>query len=438
MHSEVVMENNPEVSPTQVEENTEFTRANIETNQKIHLVDTDEEVGLDLFCYTRCSNEDSEFVKNCRGVVFHGDQLVMKAFPYTPEYPVTDADTIRSLMTDFNEWSAYEAFEGALIRLFHFSGRWFLSTHRKLNAFRSKWASRDSFGTLFKRALESQLTENKDFAHRLQNQGENVLDQFQNTLDPSMQYMFLLRNNSDNRIVCTPPSHPTVYHVGTFVNGKLDMNISVDIEFPRKMNFDSLDDLLTFVGKSTNPMHSQGVICFGPDGKQVKVLNPTYHELFKARGNEPSIKFRYLQVRMNKKLVEMLYYLYPEMAPVFNGYENTIYDVANSILRSYIQRFIKHNYITVPHQEFQVMRECHDWYLSDRQNNRVTLERVITVLNKQPATNLNHMIRNFKLEEAKKQTTHPRSQDCSPVVNAESPAMTLLTLKRIDPPKLNV
>ena len=35
-----------------------FSRANIlAAENKIRLVDTDEETGLDLFCYNRCSNE---------------------------------------------------------------------------------------------------------------------------------------------------------------------------------------------------------------------------------------------------------------------------------------------------------------------------------------------------------------------------------------------
>lgn len=389
---------------------TMFSRANVEAQEsKVRLVDSDEETGLDLFCYNRCSNDDDDFIKQCRGLVFHGDTLVMKAFSYTAEYSHTDP-VLSEVFSDFTKWSFYAAYEGALLRLFYFSGRWFLSTHRKLNAFRSKWASRESFGTLFKRALEHELATNKDFADRLA-EGENILDRFQGTLDKNKQYMFLLRNCAENRIVCTPPTanEQLVFHVGTITDGKLSTNDDIGLYSPKHLKFRDLSDLVSFVENEVDPNLLQGVICFGPQNRQVKVLHSAYMEMFRARGNEPSVKFRYLQVRMNKKTVSILCRLYPELVPTFQDYENTIYDIAHSIYRSYSQRFIKKNYVTVPKEEYNVIKECHAWYLADRVNNRINIERVIQILNKETPTNLNHMIRRFKIEQAKKQSTVPRT-----------------------------
>ena len=115
----------------------------------------------------------------------------------------------------------------------------------------------------------------------------------------------------------------------------------------------------------------QGLICFGPNNYQIKILNKDYNDLFRARGNEPSIKFRYLQVRMDRRSVNMLYHLYPEMINSFDEYENTLYDIARSIYRAYVQRFIKKQYITVPREEFSVVRECNSWQLSNRTENRI-------------------------------------------------------------------
>jgi hypothetical protein len=389
---------------------TMFSRANVEAQEnKIRLVDSDEETGLDLFCYNRCSNEEDDFVKQCRGLVFHGDTLVMKAFPYTTEYSHDDS-TLDQVLSDFKKWSFYSAYEGALLRLFHFSGRWFLSTHRKLNAFRSKWASRESFGTLFKRALDNEVLVNKNLASKLV-EGENILDRFQNSLDKNKQYMFLLRNCSENRIVCTPPAvgDPLIFHVGTFANGELSMNDDIGLCYPHRHRFLNVDELVHYIETNIDPRHMQGVVCFGPSDRQIKIMHSAYMEMFRARGNEPSVKFRYLQVRMNKKMVDMLYDLYPELASTFDDYENNIYDIARGIYRAYVQRFIKKLYVTVPKEEYQVINECHSWHLTDRENNRINLDRVIQMLNKQPPTNLNHMIRRFKTEQSKKQTTVPRA-----------------------------
>ena len=64
-----------------------FTRANVEAlGNLIHLVDSDKDTGLDMFCYIKCFNDSPDMLKQCRGVVFHKDEIVMKAFPYNIEY----------------------------------------------------------------------------------------------------------------------------------------------------------------------------------------------------------------------------------------------------------------------------------------------------------------------------------------------------------------
>jgi hypothetical protein len=222
--------------------------------------------------------------------------------------------------------------------------------------------------------------------------------------------MFLLRNTSDNRIVCMPPKagEHLLYHVGTFNkdgsasgNGLLSMTNDVGLAYPEQHRFKNLEELVQFVDTGLDIKRHQGVVCFGPDGKQIKVYHKEYQHLFRARGNEPSLKFRYLQVRMNSQLSNILYNLYPDMTSTFDDIENTLYDIARLIYRAYVQRFIKKLYVTVPREEYQVINESHAWHLSDRENNMVTLDKVIEIMNKQPPTNLNHMIRRFRIENSK-------------------------------------
>lgn len=392
-----------------------FSRSNVSLNEsKIRLVDKDEETGLDLFCYIRCSNDEDDFVKQCRGLVYHGDKLIMKAFSYTCEYSHDDIETLKTVLSNFENFTFFKAYEGALIRMFYHSNRWYISTHRKLNAFRSKWASKESFGSLFKKAIEFEYEINNSFrdnVNKYSNQDNNILEQFQSTLDKDKQYMFLLRNNSDNRIVCKPPGpfDHRVYHVGTFINGELSLSENVYISQPEKVSVTDVKQLSEYISTNIDPKNNQGIVCFGPNNYQVKVLHRDYLEMSRVRGNEPSIKFRYLQVRMNKKLTELLYELYPEQKAVFDEYERIIYDIANGIYKAYVQRFIKKNYITVPVEEYQVVKACHTWHLSDKLNNRISLERVIKTLNEQSATNINHMIHRYKIEQNKKDDTIPRT-----------------------------
>lgn len=389
----------------------EFTRQLVENLPQLRVTDRDEEENLDLFCYVNCGPGDSNIVRQCRGVVFNGDSLVMRAFPYTVEFSHRDVNQIsQNIEHIFDKCSFYDAYEGALIRMFNFNGKWYTSTHRKLNAFRSKWASRESFGTAFKRALDAEVEYNENLRSRLPESEENLLSRFQATLDPEKQYMFLVLHNDENRIVCASPDRPTLYHVGTFVQGQLVMTEDIGVPYPKQHTFENVNELVNYVS-NVDIRNLQGIIVFAPGNTQYKVLNDTYLELFRVRGNEPSIKFRYLQVRMNYQTVSALYHLYPNMRPVFEEYENTLFAIARKIHTSYVDRHIKRRWSTLPNEEYKVDKACHVWHEMDRKNNRVTLNKIIEVLNEQPPTNLNRMIRRYNEEKTKQNLTTDEVQN---------------------------
>lgn len=392
---------------TQVDESSlDFNRKNIESLPKIiKHVDSDETTGLDLFCYIHCDKNDSQIRKQCRGVVFKGENLIMKGFPYNIDYTENENQTEinENILSVFDKCSFYDAYEGSLIRMFYYGDKWFLTTNRKLDAFRSKWAAKESFGSFFKKALESEYENNERLRNAINENTDVEIDdciitKFQSILDKTKQYMFLLLNNSENRIVCTAPERPTVLHVGTFVDFELLTDIDIYLKHPLKLDFKNIDDLYKYTNE-INYRELQGVIVFAPNNLQYKILNRDYFELYKIRGNEPSIKFRYLQVRLNKKYNDGLHYLYPEYTDSFEEYEKYIFDIGRSILSSYVERFIKKNYVTVPIEEFQVIRECHNWHMQDKMSNKINLNKVIEVLNQQPATNINRMIRKRIMEK---------------------------------------
>ena len=325
----------------------------------------------------------------------------MKGFPYNVEYTENEnqTDINENIVSIFDKCSFYDAYEGSLIRMFYHNDKWYLTTNRKLDAFRSKWASKDSFGSFFKKALESEYEINERLRNAIGEIGDDdIIDKYQSNLDKTKQYMFLLLNNNENRIVCSVPERPTVLHVGTFVNFELTTNEDIYLKHPKKLEFNNIDELYKYTNE-INYRELQGVIVFAPNNLQYKILNHEYFELYKIRGNEPSIKFRYLQVRLNKKYVDRLHYLYPEYTDVFAEYENYIYEIGRSIMGSYVERFIKKNYVTVPIEEFQVIRECHNWHMQDKITNKINLNKVIEVLNQQPATNINRMIRKRIMEK---------------------------------------
>ena len=390
----------------QMSQNSEITRNKVECEKMLKMVDKNDE-GLELFSYEQDVDlrnaENTEFVHQCRGVIFHNDEIVMKSFPKTVEYSCKDIATIKKTLEDiFGECTFFRSEEGTLIRVFNFNGKWYISTHRKLDAFKSKWASKDSFGELFEKAVGYEFDSNEEFNKALSDiSGETVFDKFKNFLDVQKQYMFLLRNTTDNRIVCLAPKNPTIYHVGTFINGMVDLNDNIFVTKPRKVNFLDVDDLCFYADTEIDYNHYQGVIVFAPNNKQYKIINNDYQELFNIRGNEPSIKFRYLQVRMIKRQLDGLYFLYPEMSGKFDEYENILFRISGKIHNAYMQRFIKKIHTVVSPEELAVIKACHTWYSLDRNSNRVTREKVIDFMNLQPPTKLNKMVRSY-IQEMKR------------------------------------
>lgn len=377
-------------------EHVELTRENIEKlKDDIYLVDSDKENDLDMFCYLKCDNNSPDIIKNSRGIVFNKDNVVMSAFPYTYEYTNTE-ESLLSVFADMNDWSVYPAYEGTLLRMFYFNNKWYLSTHKKLDAFKSKWSSKDSFGELFIKSLHTE-EQNNVFLKNCLPKGDDIFERFKSILDKNNQYMFLIRSNNENRIVCKNPEMQRMYHVGTFTKDGLSFSDNINISKPDKLNITNVNELIQCVSKS-NINFIQGIIAFNiKKNIHVKIYNNTYYDYFKVRGNEQSIRFRYLQVRLNKDYTNKLVSLYPNYKNEFVLYEQYIKEISKNIYTAYVNRFIKKLYVVVPKEEYVVMKECHSWHLANRDVNKISLDKVFYKLNSQPATKLNKMIKNFKL-----------------------------------------
>lgn len=368
---------------------------------KVRMVDSDENTNLELYCYLNYAEGDNPIMEKCRGVVFNGDKLVVEAYPHTKEILDTNENEIKKIIgDDISKYSIFESHEGCLIRMFWFGDRWNISTHRKLNAFRSKWASKESFGTIFKRAIENLYNYDEKFRDVLGYSDEPLFEKYQKTLDKNKQYMFLLKNTFENRIVCCAPEKPVVYHAGTMVDGKLDIYDDCYIPRPRELKFENVEEMIDHVKNNMDITMHQGLICFSNDEnlKHLKIVKEEYNDFFQARGNESSIKFRYLQVRhTNRDYTDKLSILYPHMVKLFHEIEKIICQIGAEIYNSYVNRFIRKKFVTLPTEDYAVMRECHKWHESDRSNNKVSESKIMEILNKQTPTAINKMIRRWKI-----------------------------------------
>ena len=176
-----------------------------------------------------------------KGVVFSGNTCVMNAFPRVSN--VTQS-TISSRFTDelVAKGRFFEHQEGALVRVYFAENDWRISTQRKIDAFMSRWSSRHSFGENWVEAIISEQVVNEKYASRVGEDGSPAGRLFK-TLDVKNQYLFIVRNTRDNRIVCKAPERPTLYHIGTFKNGKLDIDDDIDVAKPTEHAFKSVEEL---------------------------------------------------------------------------------------------------------------------------------------------------------------------------------------------------
>ena len=145
---------------------------------------TDSENDIKLYHYIQCSESSSETLKNTRGVVMNGnEEILCKTFNFTPEYFSDEPDRIKQVLEPiFDKCSFYKAEEGTLLRVWFYEDKWHISSHKKLNAFNSRWGSSYSHGEMFRDAVKWQM-DNGTLTHLNYETDNDVLDTFFNTLN---------------------------------------------------------------------------------------------------------------------------------------------------------------------------------------------------------------------------------------------------------------
>jgi len=154
-------------------------------------------------------------IRRCRGTIHdQDDNVICRSFGFTPEFPLSDDSNIEKYVIPFlknEDVFAIHSYEGTLLRVFYYQSKWFISTHKKIDAYNSKWGCDKTFGELFEQAFKHRYGINP--AHSLQ-------EALSSYLDTEHVYIFLLQNYIDNRIVCIAPLTPDVILLGHVIDGE--------------------------------------------------------------------------------------------------------------------------------------------------------------------------------------------------------------------------
>lgn len=353
--------------------------SSIENENIQNIQKTDDDGFLQIYSYKHCDNT-TKYAWDYRGLVLNGERKLFRSLGYTPEYNDQEKDNVEK---DFNfkDFKFFRSEEGTLLRMFYFEeqGKWYLTTHRKLDAFKSRWGSASSFGDIFLDSLS-------DLDYMRDTPRDDLLSKLTEKMDKNFVYFFLVRNTSNNRIVAKPPSSPTVFQIGAmdvttgdFFHEKIIQEVGIHTQ--TQVQLENWDDVFTFV-KNIDPFDCQGLIGFN-NGSTLKIINSKYQLYSQVRGNESSLLYRYLHIRSNPSYLKMINEIYPEHVGTFVMYENTIFKIAKSIHTSYINRFVNKQHVVVPQDEYRIVSECHGWHISNRQTNKVSLSVVLATLSQE-------------------------------------------------------
>jgi hypothetical protein len=343
---------------------------------------------LQLYHFVECTNSSPKEIKEYRGIIKSGNKTVCKSFGFVEEYTNSELEKNGELKTKLDQIlpssNCFLSEEGTLLRCYFHNNQWFLSTHKKIDAFNSMWGNcKKSFGELFIDALDCldlQVEVN-----------DEKFDVFCSMLDRSFVYTFLLGSTEENRIVCDGFNSPTIFFTGKFdTKNNFSLSFINDTPFnsPEKLSFQNSKELLEY---PVNFTKNQGILIYNEeDSVCIKIVSDTYHFYSQIRGNEPNIRIRYLQLLNNPEDVTILRMMYPEFEHIFDECDKILTKIVNKLVRTFRERYIDGKYVfTNPIEHFILVRLLK---IYNRTNNFPSLKMFTDELNSEPYHRLNSLI----------------------------------------------
>lgn len=330
-------------------------------------------------------------VGHVRGVILDkNNKIICKSLPYTPEYVVSD-DTIEDLNTQytihrkaglesydngditnasvrnertFEDFEQSIAWEGTLIRLFYHEDDWYVATHRKINAYNSFVTPR-SFGDMFEDVLKSKNIE-KTFVDKLD---KNCVFAFV-MIHPMNTIIYQVKKDSYDLMLAS------VYNkdIEEYVDEKQFNDVfNGRISFKTSLNYDSWTSILKdFNDSKFNDVYTSGIIMTSPNKKVMfKLVSQQYANLRDVRGSNPSIGYRYLELRNDPVKRHKLEDWFADdihrerILQQQQQFENLV----SKLHRWYISRFINKIIKEMPKEEHVTLHRCHDWYKTNVKTN---------------------------------------------------------------------
>jgi hypothetical protein len=340
---------------------------------------------------------------NVRGIIKNSaGEVVCKSFGYTPEVLANDGEKLNALISPLicSETRVFKSYEGTIMRVWNYAGKWLLSSHRKVDASKSKWGHTQSFGDLFRRAL-------KNISFSSAGQEGDIFELYCNTcLNPDKIYVFMMTSFAENRKVCMYGPEPCLFIIGAFERNNefrfCQTNAETLCNPPEEVDGITDSDGLLQAVNDMDPMVAQGIVLMNPDGSSGKIVSLQYDQLDKLRGNEPNVLYRYVQLRWKPESLENFKKLYPEHQAKFDQWEQAMQHITNNIFRKYIERYVHRNTSILPPDQYPVMVQLHGKYIHELrpQGKRVEPAHVWELLGTWSEREVNQLYKAYKYRES--------------------------------------
>lgn len=337
-----------------------------------------------LVSYKKCDEKSDRFTKFNRGTIYDAEsgRLIVPSFGYTRDLVCSDESKEQIKELFGSDCLFLESHEGTLLRVYFYDGEWKVSTHRKLDAFRSKWSSKMSFGQMFLNGLRNYGIKGES--------DEEVFKNFTDTLSIFNTYFVFLCSNKDTQIVCEDSeSTQRLYHVGTLTYDDVDnpvfrFDVDIGIPYPNILKFNDYESLVSYVN-NIDYTKSQGVFAIDPNMNTFKVLNSEYSKIHFSKSNKYKLTYSYLKNRNNdESKTKFMTENINENKTFFENLEKSISSLGRYLFDVYINRYVKKNFIKIKTRQHYFITKCHEWHKQDRKNNIVRIDVIFNRLNTLP------------------------------------------------------
>lgn len=279
-----------------------------------------------------------------------------------------------------------EFVEGTMVNVFWDGSEWKQSTKSKLDADCFFFDTNGSFYRMFADAI---LSAKLDLS----------------TLNKSYCYSFVMQH-PENRLVTLFTEIKlyliSAYHIERIndTDTKITVvdNVQTDpvwsstyVKFPARLNW----DLKTHI--EGMPYTMMGVSFKDTEtGDRCKLRNLAYEYVRHLRGNQPKLRYRYLELRKMDNVVEFLKF-YPEHSAQFRQYQTNLHTYTSELFKHYVNIYIKKSYLidTIDSKYHIGLKRLHSHYKEVLlpQKKYVTLQATIEYVNRLPEAVLMSVIR---------------------------------------------